>query len=360
MNTTPAGKYDVIGVMSGTSLDGLDIAWCRFYFREQSIEYEILQSTTIRYDAEWIERLTKAHLLSAKDFLLLHQDFGTFIGKHVRQIMDLYSVSPFCVASHGHTIFHEPSEQFTFQIGHGAFIAAQTGVDVITDFRVLDVAMGGQGAPLVSYGDILLFHEYEATLNLGGFANITILDKKHPRAFDICPVNFVLNHFSRKAGMEYDNNGMLASTGKIHVDLLEILEKNEFYRIPGSHSLSREWVEKHVFSAFSFDNVTMADILRTLNEHIARRITDVFHTFHITRCLVTGGGVYNTFLINRIEQLSSCRLIIPNQTIIEYKEALIFALLGLLRKLERYNILGALTGSYRNISSGVLWKGSLL
>lgn len=351
--------FDVIGIMSGTSTDGLDIAWCRFMLFKNDINYQIIKGETIPYDPEWTQLLLNAHNLPLKEFLLLNQKFGQFIGQQALNFVQRFDIKPFCIASHGHTIFHNPSENFSFQIGHGAFIAAITGIDTVSDFRNLDMALDGQGAPLVSYGDLLLFNQYDAALNLGGFANITILKNKQEVAFDICPVNFVLNRFANMCGKEIDKDGEIASKGKLNASFFEFLEKNTFYKDIPSHSLSREWVEKNILSDYPLKSIPIEDLLHTFTEHIAGRISAIFEKFKIYKCLVTGGGAYNKFLIQKIRQLSPCNLITPNNKLIEYKEALIFALLGLLRKLEKENILCQFTKSKYNSSSGALWKGKI-
>ncbi len=350
-------QFDITGVMSGTSLDGLDIAFCRFTKSDLTFTGTILYAETIRYSAEWKLRLSHAHKLNGYDLLCLHNEFGNFIGKEVIKFEKKYSIYAEIISSHGHTVFHNPAKGLTLQIGNGAVIAAETGRDVVCDFRTADVALGGEGAPLVPFGDIQLFSDYDATLNLGGFSNITLIQPEEPAAFDICPVNIVLNMLAQREGAEFDHNGRMASGGKLIPVLLTKLEKLDVYSSPVKHSLSREWVENSVFPLFNFRGYSVADILRTVTEHISLRISEVLNYNEIQRCLVTGGGVYNSFLVDRIRQQSKTSLDIPDDQLVQFKEALIFAFLGLKRMLHEINVLSSVTHASKDSCSGIIWKG---
>lgn len=349
--------YDVTGVMSGTSLDGLDVALCRFFVNGNEITFKILHAETIAYDEYWKSGLSTAHSLNAIDFCLLDNEYGRFIGSEVRKIIQSHQFNPVCVSSHGHTVMHEPSKRLTVQIGNGACIAAESGLDTVCDFRALDVAMGGQGAPLVPFGDLNLFSEYESALNLGGFSNITIMKPgMQPLAFDICPVNFVLNELAKQRDMEFDRGGEMASRGKLMKTLLEKFEHIDHYNNETPVSLSREWVEQHIFPLLELSDGSTEDLLRTYTEHAALRIGNVLNTYNIQNCLITGGGVYNAFLINRLRNLCVTKLIIPDDLIVQYKEALVFAFLGLKRLIREVNVLSCVTRATHDTISGTLWK----
>jgi anhydro-N-acetylmuramic acid kinase len=351
------GFIDVLGIMSGTSLDGLDIAYCRFEENNGLFSGNILYAETIFYPEEWKLKLSHAHQLSALDFLYLHNDFGSYIGKEINRFLKKYDVKPLCISSHGHTVFHNPSHGLTCQIGNGAVIAAETGFNVVCDFRTSDVALGGEGAPLVPFGDIQLFAQYDAALNLGGFSNITILNAEKPTAFDICPVNIILNTFAKKEGFEYDHNGRMASEGNIIKNLLDTLESLEIYSSSSQKSLSREWVDSTIMPLINTTAYTTMDILRTITEHISLRIANILNSYALKNCLVTGGGVYNTFLIERIQSQTQTELIIPDDHLVQFKEALIFAFLGLKRLNNEVNVLSDITHARKSSSSGIIWKG---
>jgi anhydro-N-acetylmuramic acid kinase len=149
-------KLISLGIMSGTSLDGVDLALCRFKENKGIWKYDILDAFTIPYTSNWESKLRSAHRLNVQDFLLLHNEYGKYIGNLAKQFLEK-KPSPDIISSHGHTIFHQPDKGFTFQLGNGAAIAATANISTVSDFRSLDVALGGQGAPLVPVGDKLLF-----------------------------------------------------------------------------------------------------------------------------------------------------------------------------------------------------------
>jgi anhydro-N-acetylmuramic acid kinase len=339
-----------IGIMSGTSLDGLDMAYCRFEERSGSWSFRLEATKCVEYSEEWRQRLASAHLLSGLDLTRLDADFGRFIAKQVMLFLrEKGLMPPDLLASHGHTVFHAPSDGFTLQIGSGAHILAGTNITTVCDFRALDVALGGQGAPLVPIGDRLLFHDHEACLNLGGFSNISFEKDGQRRAFDICPVNIVLNPLAEKLGRPYDRDGAFAAVGSIHDSLLNGLDGLYSQQRP---SLSREWVEQYLLPIIPADE-PVEDKLRTLSEHAARQIAEVLNSeVGNGRVLVTGGGAFNTFLLNRIRELTVVEVVVPEKSIVEFKEALVFALLGVLRTKEQVNTLASVTGARKDSSSG--------
>ena len=338
--------------MSGTSLDGLDICYAKF----QNItnwEFEILKTETIPYSPEWKNRLQNAILLSAEDLLALDKEYGFYLGEKTQEFISKNNITDLdFIASHGHTVFHQPQRKFTLQIGDGRAIKLTTKKPVIYDFRSQDVLMGGNGAPLVPIGDELLFSQYDACLNLGGFSNIS-LQKNHQRiAFDISPVNVVLNYFAEKLGKNYDENGDFARNGAINFKILEQLNALTFYQKSAPKSLGVEFVNSVVFPLLKDE--TPENIIATFTEHIAEQIAKVFNDNQLKTVLVTGGGTFNTYLLEKIRGKSQTELIVPDENIINFKEALIFAFMGVLRLRNEVNVLCSATGSSENHCSGIL------
>lgn len=350
--------YHVIGVMSGTSLDGIDIALCNFIRNEQKQwSFKITKSTTIVYNLNMKQKLKDAIHFSGFDLMLLHNEIGDLIGQSVNNFITVNNISKKeidFISSHGHTIFHQPSKSITTQIGNGANISAITKLPVICDFRSIDIALGGQGAPLVPIGDKLLFSEYKYRLNLGGIANISSESDGKTRAFDICPVNLVLNKLVQKMSLDYDNEGNLAKKGIINETLLTHLNSLDFYKIKGPKSLGIEWVNSLVLPIIESYNLSIPDSLRTFVEHIAIKISNVIDEKE--KILISGGGTFNTFLIDRIKSNVNSEIVIPDKEIIEFKEALIFAFLGVLRHRNEPNCLSSVTGSISDNVGGCIYK----
>ncbi len=294
--------YRVTGLMSGTSLDGVDIAFCTFNLMKGKWNYNLEKAETIVYSNEWKARLSSLENEPAFEFVKTDAEYGHFLGKITKEFLVKYNLKPDFIASHGHTIFHQPEKNFTSQIGNGSAIAAETGFPVVCDFRSVDVALGGQGAPLVPIGDQLLFGNYDYCLNLGGFANISFKQSGNRTAFDICPVNIVLNHLASFLHKEYDENGMLARNGSFCKPLLEELNNLKFYRKPPPKSLAKEWVLLEVNPLMDRFEIPIEDKLRTFTEHIAGQIANVVNATNQSAILITGGGAFNSFLIERIRE----------------------------------------------------------
>lgn len=347
-------SISVIGLMSGTSLDGLDVICVKFDKKNRK-SYKIVACHTYAYTDEMVYNLKNGIYSKKEELLKLDMDFGEFIGNRVNQFRKDYHISEIdFIASHGHTIFHEPAKGVTLQIGNGQKIADLTNKQVVCDFRTQDVQFGGQGAPLVPIGDKLLFSDYDACLNLGGFANISFDRNKERIAFDICPVNIVLNHYARKLGLIYDKSGDIASKGYVQQELLKALNGVDFYKVSPPKSLGYEWVLEYVFPIIDSYEISNHDVLRTYVEHIAVQLSAVLSSKSST--LVTGGGAFNTFLMERIIHYSGNQFKTPSKEIIDYKEALIFAFLGLLRIEGKVNCLMSVTGAKKNHSSGVIFN----
>ncbi|MGG7469045.1 anhydro-N-acetylmuramic acid kinase [Chryseobacterium arthrosphaerae] len=345
-------KTLAIGLMSGTSLDGLDICFAEFEKQDQWT-FRILKAETLPYSDDWEKRLKNSIHLSAEDLLELNSDYGFYLGQKVREFIDQHQLENIdLIASHGHTVFHQPHRKFTLQIGDGRAIRLETGLPVIYDFRTQDVLMQGNGAPLVPIGDELLFSKYGACLNLGGFSNISLQSDGKRIAFDIAPVNIVLNRLARKLGKDFDENGDLSRQGKINEDLLNRFNSLDFYHQPHPKSLGIEWCNEYIFPAL--ENIEVSDALATFTEHTAQQITNVINTHHVKDILITGGGASNTFLTEKIKAKTKSGIIIPEKEIIDYKEALIFAFMGVLRMNNEINVLSSATGSTIDHSSGVM------
>lgn len=347
-------SYKAIGVMSGTSLDGLDIVLCEFSFQSKW-SFSILKNTTLEYSEKWKEKLFNAPNLSGINLSILNKQFGQYIGESISDFIKNIDFKIDLIASHGHTVFHQPEKKLTLQIGDGNEIAATTGITTISDFRSLDVALGGQGAPLVPIGDKLLFPEYDYCINIGGFANISF-DKDNTRfAYDICPANIVLNSLANTLGFSYDKDGELGRSGDINNKLLTELDKLNYYHKQYPKSLGKEWLDTSFTPILTKFKIPIKDQIRTIYEHIAEQISNSLPNNNNYKTLITGGGAYNNFLIELIKQKTKSEIIIPNNIIIEYKEALIFAFLGILRFGNKINCLSSVTGATRDSSGGVIF-----
>ena len=345
--------YTVIGLMSGTSLDGLDIAICTFIKNKDTWSFSINQAITVEYSNEWKNRLAEAHKLSSIDLLHLHKLYGKYLGEKVLEFKKSFNATIDFIASHGQTIFHDPSSGLTFQLGDGVEISALTGIPVVSDFRSLDVALGGQGAPLVPVGDDLLFGNYAACLNLGGFANISFHKSGKRIAYDICPVNILINYFVNKYfNLEMDEDGKNAQKGTINKMLLAVLNNLEYYTISNPKSLGREWLENEMLPVINSFDDRPENILYTIYEHISIQLSDAFKEFKGKEVLITGGGAKNRFLLELLNDKTDKKIVIPDEMLIDYKEALIFAFLGVLRWRNEINTLASVTGAKRDSSGG--------
>ena len=350
-----AEVYHLLGLMSGTSLDGLDMALCRFVHEGSKWQYEMLQCETVSYPTEIIDLLTVAYSGTAYELALADQRLGRFMADSVNRFLSQASCRSDYIASHGHTIFHRPEQGITVQIGSGAVLAAQTGIPVICDFRSADVAMGGQGAPLVPIGDELLFADYDACLNLGGFSNISFRQNGHRVAFDISPCNMALNDLARQLGQPFDKDGQTATQGQLEQSLLKQLNELPFYALRGSKSLGREWYEQTFQPIVAANNSSVQDKLRTVTEHIAVQLAAVINQVQGDKVLVTGGGAKNNFLLQRVRAHCTHQLIVPDAMTVDYKEALIFAFLGVLRLRGEVNCLADVTGAPKDHCSGAIY-----
>ncbi len=353
-----ATAHEMIGLMSGTSLDGLDIAHVRFHFSDASrVEFELLHCKTVPYSDELVQQLTQIDQLTLSAVMMLDKALGKFYANEINGFIKENQISKNtidAIASHGQTILHQPSNGFTLQIGCGTTLAYHTGINVVNDFRTKDVVAGGQGAPLVPIGDFDLFNDKaEAFLNIGGFTNVSFKKEGEIIAFDIAPGNLPLNKLAASKGLPYDKDGELARSGDINFFLLDLLNTLPYYAQEAPKSLGTEWLEEHFYPLIKFDK-EIENNLRTLTEHIGNQVGNALNITGVKTVLVTGGGAKNAFLMERIRSYFNGSLIVPNATIIDFKEAIIFAYLGALYLHGKPNALRSVTGAQRNTSGGVL------
>jgi len=347
--------YRIIGLMSGTSLDGVDLASCVFTMQDNHWSYQIESAETIPYSEEWLSILPSLMQADAYTYAKANSDLGYYFGRLIKEFITEYKLEADFVASHGHTIFHQPNLGLTTQIGSGATIAAICGLPVVCDFRSTDVAHGGQGAPLVPVGDSLLFSDYEFCLNLGGFSNVSYHRDGLRIAYDVCPVNTIMNQLAQRVGLEYDRNGIMARIGSVDSFLLEKLNALDYYDLMPPKSLGFEWTNSYIWPIINESKLSIPVLLRTFVEHIAIQLANTLSDFKRGKILVTGGGAKNIFLIERFAAHSKHELIIPENKIIDYKEALIFAFLGVLRVRGETNCLCSVTGATVDSIGGAIY-----
>jgi len=355
--------YSVIGLMSGTSLDGLDIAFCTFNLQEGKWQFAIHDFENVPYSTNLKDQLKQAVHLSAVDLLVLHTTYGRWTGKQVDRFLLSKGIKPDFVASHGHTIFHQPDKQMTYQMGCPQAIANECGCTVVADFRTLDVLLGGQGAPLVPIGDQLLFGEYDFCLNLGGISNVSFTHEGQRVAYDIGLANMLLNYLAAKAGKEYDHGGTLASTGTIDNQLLIQLNSLPYFQQPFPKSLGYEWFLSEVIPILEQASSSTADQLATAVSHINQMIVGELKKYNTkakARLLVTGGGARNDFLMARLREEAgkTIEVIIPDPVVIDYKEAMVFAFMGVLRMRNEINCLRSVTGAQADCCGGVIFQAA--
>lgn len=358
--------------MSGSSLDGLDIAFVEFVHNAGNWSFDVLTAACYEYEPAWKDRLQNAISLNAKEYQLLHTDYGHYIGQAVNRFIEENSLhyKVALIASHGHTTFHLPQQKMTAQLGDGAAIAAETGLPVISDLRALDVAFGGQGAPIVPIGEKYLLKDYDYYLNLGGIANISFRHPEQYIAYDICPANRVLNMIAAKEGKEYDAGGEMASQGMVKSGLLETLNALPYYSQSFPKSLANDFGTDEIYPLLTSVGLSSSDELRTFVEHIVHQIKNAIGNWQSSinsqqptanyKLLVTGGGAFNSFLIGRLSeelQALNVNVIVPDENLVQYKEALIMAFIGVLRWRQEYTVLSSVTGARRDSIGGALWIG---
>ena len=348
-------QFKIIGLMSGTSLDGLDIVYVNFY-QDKNWKYEIINSKTYMYEKKWISSLENISKEKINYVIKIDRDYTKLMSDYILKFINEFSIKEIdFVSSHGHTALHQPSNSLTYQIGNLPILAKYINQKVVCDFRIQDIELGGQGAPLVPVGEKYLFPEYNTLINLGGFANITRKIKDNLIAYDICPINIVFNHLSKIMELKYDDRGQIASTGNLNEDLYSHLQKLNYYQQDSPKSLGVEWVNDQIHPILKkFNNLPIKDLMNTVSNHFAVQIAE--NIKDQDKVLVTGGGAYNDYLIDRIKNLTNSKITIPDPKIIEYKEALIFSFLGLLRVLEINNCYSSVTGAKKDHCSGKIYN----
>ncbi|MBK6524136.1 MAG: anhydro-N-acetylmuramic acid kinase [Crocinitomicaceae bacterium] len=346
----------VIGLMSGTSLDGLDICYVEFAFINNTYEFRNLKAKTIAYSETWKHDLKNAFYLSPPDLEIFDSVFGKFLAQNTLDFIseNVLQNKVELIASHGHTVFHQPNNKITVQIGSGKELNELTGIKVINDFRIKDVLLGGQGAPLVPVGDLHLFSKYQACLNLGGFSNISFDQNQKRIAFDISPCNLPINQLCKKYfNLEFDRNGDIARSGTLIESLFNELNAIPYYSQSPPKSLGFEWLtEKFMPIVDGYADHKPEALIRTITDHVGFQINEALKNNKIKEVLVTGGGAYNQYLINYLKK-GEAQIVIPPAEIVEFKEALIFAFLGYLNLNNSINTLKSVTGASEDSIGGV-------
>ena len=359
-------QFRVLGVMSGTSLDGIDLAYLAFT-KGKGWEASILKAGTIPYSQKWVEALKTSAELSRPDIAALDEHYTDYLAEVIQQFIQKNKIEKLdAVCSHGHTVLHQPEKGFTVQIGNLPKLATMLQQKVVCDFRVQDVKLGGQGAPLVPIGDRLLFSDYDYCLNLGGFANISreveiefefeAENESNRIAYDICPVNTVLNEYASRLGFAFDRDGAIARNAEVNQNLLKELNSLSFYQQKPPKSLGIEWVNSVIFPILEKSESTSEEIIATFTEHVAVQLSENIQHYSSQKVLVTGGGAFNTYLIELLQQKTKAQIILPQKNLIEFKEALIFGFLGVLRLENEINVLASVTGASKNHSSGKIFE----
>lgn len=359
--------YHVIGLMSGSSLDGLDVAYCEFRIDKGKWSYKILKTAVVEYPDEWMQELKGLPVSNSKTLWEAHAGLGNFFGQQVKEFIKKNSLKEKVdfIASHGHTIFHFPEKRFTTQIGDGAAIASQTNLPVICDFRSTDIADGGQGTPIVPIGDKFLFSHFRFCLNLGGIANISCKTENSIVAFDICCANQILNMLANRKNMEYDRGGEIAANGILNNELLYKLEALEYYTADYPKSLDNSFSREVILPILEEPSISTEDKMRTYVEHIASQIAG--HIKIISKkegvefsakekILATGGGAFNSFLIERIHNLTKLSIEVPGDETVKFKEALVIAFMGVLRMRNEVNVLKSVTGASKDSIGGAVYR----
>jgi anhydro-N-acetylmuramic acid kinase len=361
--------YRVIGTMSGSSLDGLDVAFVELQQVSGRWTYNLRHTVCFEYPKEWMDKLSRATSLDAAAYQLLDAEYGRYCGELINTFIQQnniqYQVQ--LISSHGHTTFHIPDKGISCQLGNGAAIAAVTGINVVNNLRSMDVALGGQGAPIVPIGEKLLLGDYLFYLNIGGIANISLTHESRYVAFDVCPANKVLNLLAKESGKQFDDGGQLAGRGNINETLLGMLNDFEYYSMPYPKSLSNDFGTDVIYPLINKRNANTGDNLRTYVEHICVQISNAvtrlqsdFNLSGEQKMLVTGGGARNSFLIKRLSEMLAglnVTLETPSDDLIDFKEAIIMALIGVLRWREENNTLASVTGASRDSIGGSVWIG---
>lgn len=348
-------EYTALGLMSGSSLDGVDLAFCRFFEDGQSWQYRIVFAETFSYPDEWKQFLKNSLHAGGAELLEMDVEFGNYLGDLINKFLKQHQIKPDLIAIHGHTLFHQPARSFSFQLGSGRAVAIKTGIETISDFRNKDILLGGQGAPLVPIGDEMLFGRYDFCLNIGGIANISFAENGNRVALDVCPANQLLNYLSLQLGKPFDKGGEIARKGQFIPALFDLLNAHWFYRSGFPKSLNNETVQTEFIPLVDNFEASVEDKMFTVVKHIAFQIAQTGKGHSSGKILATGGGAHNKFLMEMIRKEGGFELFIPKAQLVDFKEALIFAFMGVLRHLGRTNCLASATGARHNTSAGIIF-----
>jgi anhydro-N-acetylmuramic acid kinase len=343
----------IAGVMSGSSLDGLDVALVRF----NGDEWRVVSTFCSEYTDKWVQRLKDYHLLSASEYIEFKFEYSRYIGEILTSIFDNTEEKIEYISFHGHTLVHKPADGYTEQIGNGGIIAGITGIPTIVDFRTQDVALGGVGTPLVPFLELTYLHGYDYYLNLGGIANITRSRNHEISAYDICPCNQVLNHFSQARGMKYDKDGMMASSGAYIEALDAYFSDHPYFESKPPKSLDNNWI-REVFIP-GIGKYKIEDILNTYCKWMANSIADQVDMSFDSRLYCTGGGTHNLYFISLLKTAlkeRKCELVVPSREMIDYKEAILMSALAKHYIDGKHNVLSSITGASKDSIGGAMYK----
>lgn len=346
--------------MSGTSLDGLDLAYCHIWKATESWAFSIEKTHSISYTRDMCAQLKNSIDLAAEELLCLHNWYGTWLGEQAKEFITVNDLEVHFIASHGHTTHHRPEKGLTYQIGSGQHLANASGHKVICDFRTNDVALGGQGAPLVPIGDRLFFSQYDFCLNLGGISNISFEQGQERIAYDIGLANMLLNHITQKIGLAYDKGGALARKGILNQKMFGQLNALEYYGLPFPKSTGYEWFVEKVVPIVDGTQDTIENLLHTGVHHICEQVAvqvKANSQNRTTSLFVAGGGALNDFMMETLQEKlgAATTLVLTDPILIAFKEALVFTLMGVLRLEGVTNVLSSVTGASRDSSSGVVF-----
>lgn len=362
--------YRVLGLMSGSSLDGLDLAYCEIQVERSPgfriLDSDILVAETLPFSEQWIVRLKNLPEQNALTFAKTNTYFAHYLADLVKTFCIKNKVKPDFISSHGHTIFHQPENRITIQIGDGAALAAKTGYPVVCDFRTHDIALNGEGTPLAPIADKWLYPGYDFYLNIGGIANISCDLGGKFIAYDIGPANQILNALANLAGKEYDENGDFARAGKVNQELLNRVNEISYFTQAYPKSLDNSWISQNVLPLYLEAEISLEDKICTAVEQLAQQLKNEIANIKKTenlnrekyRIFATGGGVFNAFLIERMQALcTDTELVLPAPKVINFKEAALMALLGVLRVENQVNCLSSVTGAKFDTIGGGIYQG---
>jgi anhydro-N-acetylmuramic acid kinase len=350
----------ILGAMSGSSLDGLDLAICSF--TDQSI-FTIHNSTTIELPLDLRTKLKNFSTLNAFQIADLDAYFALFSAHSIRDFTNNWIGGISLVVSHGHTLYHNPANAVSWQIGNGGIIAAVTGIDTLCDLRVQDVALGGQGAPLAALVDLNLFKDYTGLLNLGGIANITINQSNTVYSWDISPCNQVFNHLAQKEGKEFDKGGSIARSGKILMELIHKWQENTYFSQMPPKSMDNTWVKENYIKEIDKIDQPVKILMASFAEFVAIQLSKDLKSLDLNpgKILVTGGGAFNAHFISRLKvHLSPLNWVVEvaEESLINYKEAMLMAYMGHRYINKKTNTISTATGAEKDLISGALYLGN--